>query len=236
MYRYLLFALTLSVFACEKTEQPKPATTVIEPQVFIRGEIREPEQSDFVPFDITVGKKDEPLRFLFWGGYVSESELGGEVYIGGAYSSNVTGRPYWGLQLWQDVPSEKGVWTQEQIESIFEPGTVFPFGKGAGKVDLLLRVPLDSVYNSNNCSRPSYLADPEGALEVIGLEPLDYELFTIGNNHSYGMLVHCVFSGQLGRHDYIADGADGNPNFYQTDDVVELRNGELTFYIEYRRE
>ncbi len=232
MSRYLLFFAVLWFTACQKSEEYVPQITKVEPQVVMRGEIKEPGQSDFVSFELVTGAQNNDLAFWFWQGNVSNSELGGDTYIGGTYGIGHS-RPFWGVQFWTAVSSGDNRWSEAQIESFFQPGKHFPFGKGNGKVDLLLRLPFGGPYDPET-SRPSHLANPEGMLTVIAIEPFDYPLNTNGNKHSYGKLVHCTFSGQLGRYDSLADQADGDPSFFQTDEVVELRNGELVFYISYK--
>jgi hypothetical protein len=102
-------------------------------------------------------------------------------------------------------------------------------------VDLLLHLPIGGPYDGRP-SRPSYLANPEGALIITAIEDYNYPSRTLNGLRSYGKLIRCTFAGQLGRYDSLADQADGDPNFFQPDEVVELQNGEAVFYVEYEEQ
>lgn len=226
-----IFSLLFFVTACEQGELPQPHISEEKIDIGITGEIREPEQSTFSPFSVSLGWFNESEGFVFWQGDISEGELG-TTLIMGAYG-DLSLRPMFGFQFWSaDLPSDRD-WTKEEVEILFAPGTSFPFGEGPGKVDFSLRLPIGGPFAELEPSKSSFLAAPEGTLIVIDTE--DYN-FT---DHSgipvinvKGKLIRCTIEGQVGRYDKFDDQADGMP-WFETNEVVEIANGEVVFYVEY---
>ena len=231
------FILIFSVFlfSCEKNNDFNPTIINEKTNVFASGELREAGQNSFAPFRIEIGKTNEELEYIFWHGDFSEGELGGTL-IAGAYPTELWNTtPLFGLQFWSDVLPGNRNWTSAELDTFFAPGTTFAFGQGPGKVELFLHLPIGGPYDGKP-SRPSFLASPQGSLTITAIEDYDFFINPYSNGHSYGKLIRCTFAGQLGRYNSLADQADGNPNFFQTDEVVELQNGEAVFYVEYERE
>lgn len=201
--------------------------------LYVAGEIREAGQSECSDFRINFDGETDLLDKTFWHGTVSAGELSA-TYILGNYATETTGtKPLFGLQFWSDNLPANRPWTDDELANFFAPGTTFSFGRGPGHVEVLLKLPVGGGPYDFEASRPSYLADPQGTLTITELEDYDYPTFSTISERSYGKLVRCTFSGQLGRYNLEADQADGNPSVFLTDEIVELRNCELLFYVEY---
>ena len=233
---YLFSVLFLTLLtSCQTSDDFISVLEKIDTGIYAAGVIREEGQSEFSNFRIDVGDVAGSLSYIFWLGDISQGTLG-TTYILGAYPSElINSRPLFGLQFWSESLPDDRSWTKLELENFFSPGNSFSFGRGFGKVELLLQIPLEGPY-FNKASRPSYLENPQGTLTIIELTDYDYETYYPVNGHSYGKLVRCTFSGQLGKYDHLADQADGDPDVFITDEVVELRNGEALFYVEYDKD
>jgi hypothetical protein len=79
-------------------------------------------------------------------------------------------------------------------------------------------------------SRASYLLPElqQGVLTVTGLT--DYTPTLPSTTNRPGKLLHCTFSGLIGR---VRFPATGLPDQYRTSEAVEIQNGEAVFYLAY---
>jgi hypothetical protein len=230
-----LLSIVLLFVACQSEEIAPVERETITEYGFAFGELPEPEQSQFTAFDIPFGKVDGDFGYVFWQGNALQGELGPTLIIG-AYPTNLwSTRPLIGFQFWSDDPAGILTWTDEGMETFFAPGTTFEFGEGPGKVDLMLRLPIGGPY-APEVSKPSHLAAPQGQLTVQEIRDYDYPVLGRNSERIYGKWIRCTFSGQIGRYDSLADQMDGDPNFFQTDEVVELMNGEVEFFVRYAEE
>lgn len=235
MNRILIIIFTCIFFACTPSEDIVPTVITINPEMYVSGEIKEEGQSDFKDFRINFNSDENlDLGKTFWHSTVSEGELSSTLILGNYPTDLWGGRKLFGLQFWSDNLPNDRAWTSEELEDFFNPGNTFNFGQGPGYVEVFLKMPIGGPYDFN-ASRPSYLENAQGSLTITNLENYDYPVFRTQADRSYGKLVYATFSGQLGRYDLAADQADGNPNLFLTDEVVELKDCELVFYVEYEQ-
>lgn len=229
-YRFILFLFFISSFmACESSEEIEPAIIIAENiGLFASGEIREKDQVEFTPFLIDMKGDGNEFTQLIWYTSVALTEFGATSFISAFPSERDADTPRFGLQFWPPELSDQ-LWTAASLEDFFVPGSTFSFGRGVGKVDVFLQFPIGGPYDVE-ASRSSYLAAPQGSLTILSIEDYDYPTDPFSGDREYGKLVRCTFSGQLGRYDYEADMADGKNDFFETDEVVELENGEVLFY------
>jgi len=239
MRTYLIIfktALLISLcYSCQTESDIEPNLLINNQTGFVKGEIREPEQSSFTPFEIKIGRyeNEDGYDAQFWQSDVSQGESGPTLIVG-TYNAfyALSTVPVFGLQFWAEELPATRVWNAEELETFFAPGTNFEFGEGFGKVDLMMNLPIDNPAGVK-ASRSTFLATPQGHLTITAIEDLDYPVYGRTSERRYGKLVHCTFSGQIGRYDSLADQADGDPSFFQTDEVVEIENGEAVFYVNY---
>lgn len=233
---YLSFLLLL-LTACEpeiaapsEVERSSPVTSLVT-------DIKYTDTVELRTISFETGERPigEDRNHLFTGANYLIGELGATLIIAGGQSLYYLKNQYV-LQFWSDLLPGNQAWTAAELVDYFEPGKVFPFGEGVGKVDVGVHLPR-RVPGDLKLSKASYLENPSGELIVETIE--DYEYFLYGlypsTLKSYGKLISCSFSGTVGRYDNIADEADGNNDYFETDEVVELLNGKVTFYVEYER-
>jgi len=134
---------------------------------------------------------------------------------------------YFGLEFWADPPAEEP-WTEAHLKAMFQPGKVFPFGEGPGKVDLSI-LNKDYDFFIDERSKSTYLQTPNGQLEITKVE--DYRYQVRNREEVQGLLVYCTFEGSLGRFDQVF-------SFWQEDFTtpvkIQVRNGEAAFFLAYR--
>jgi hypothetical protein len=239
MYTRLIFILTLTLCivstSCQHELEVQPEISATDETGYVRGAIQEEGDQGFTDFEITIGRKgmDGLFDAPFWQGNVSQGELGPTLIVG-AYNAfyTISSEPFFGLQFWSASLPANREWNSEELDAFFSPGTTFEFGQGAGKVDLMLSLPIGNPTDIN-ASRSSFLAEAEGSLSITKIEDFDYPVYSRTSERRYGKLVHCTFSGKIGKYDSLADQADGDPSFFQTDEEVEILNGEAVFYVNY---
>jgi hypothetical protein len=232
----LLSLISMLNVACEKEDKFVPEVQFsIESDLFASGELRETGEDDFAPFYIGIGDTNTEIGHIFWQSGFSEGQLGSTLIIGVYPTELITTTPLFGLQFWSDQFPTDQDWTAGEMSDFFAPGTTFEFGQGPDKVELSLLLPIGGPY-APGPSRSSYLVDPVGSLTVTSIEDFNYPIATRPGESRYGMIIRATFSGQIGRYDSLADQADGNPNVFITDEVVELQNGEVAFYVNYEQE
>lgn len=234
----LFFFLVIVLMACKADPAELPTIEKNGPVTHFSAALKYADTTTLRTIAFTGGVKptpNAPTNYVFTGADASVGELGNTLIIAGA-QFNIIGELY-RLQFWApDFPVDR-LWNPSEIEQFFALGRTFTFGSGVGKVDIGIALPRREPFDVE-LSRPTYLAAPEGELIVENIEDYDYPVYSIFfqlNQRSYGKLVECSFSGQIGRYDGLADQADGDPSFYQTDEVVELSNGKVIFYLEYER-
>ncbi|MCB0635616.1 MAG: hypothetical protein KDC54_03310 [Lewinella sp.] len=233
--RYFLPAMLIFALACEQQEPLQPIRLQGAVDLFLQGEIREPEQGAFSPFQVTLGRFNEEEGHVFWNGSFSAGALG-TTLIMGAYGDQYWVRPLFGFQFWPvHIPDGREM-TREEVEAFFAPGTTFAFGQGEGKVDFALRLPVGGPFPDIEASRASFLENPGGQLTIVSLEDYTYqELWPLGKRTVSGKLIRCTLEGQIGRYDREAAEVDTIPwPGFLTDEVVEIINGECVFFVKYR--
>ena len=234
-YLHCLFLLLLCS-ACHPTDELELLVEQDLTPLFVSGQIKGPDEAAFSDFRIDFSTIDALTQTSSWHGNVSEGELG-STYLFRHFDTSL---PFissdFGLQFWSaTLPSDRD-WTPEELDAFFSIGTQFDFGQGPGKVEISLHLPLGGPYQ-RELSRPSFLADPQGSLEIVSVSDYEYQLLLGGAvPRSFGKLIQARFSGQIGLYDQEADYWDGDTNFFQPDEVVELRDCELVFYLEYGRD
>lgn len=228
-------AIILSSFlwtACDNDTEAEAIVNVSYSQIFCGGELWYPDATFGESFRLAVGRVEGEDGFLFTGSTVSVGELGRTLIVN-AYRQNSSPRgARFEFQFWSDKLPGNRNWTMAELQGFFSAGAVFSFGQGVGKVDVGLLLPIESGSDFRP-SKATHLENPEGALMVSKTEPYSYqELNPLGGNTKQGLLLYCNFAGQIGRYDLIADQTDGSTDTYQTDEVVEIKNGEAILFVE----
>lgn len=232
---YLLILIVGLGMGCQRSEEVSFTISTEGLDIYVAGELKEPDQAEFTDFRIDFISENDVLGQTFWGSSISTGELGSTIILGNYASEAIPSRPIFGLQFWSDTLEDKEYWTSEELEDFFAPGKSFNFGQGVNHVELKILFPIGSENFDAKASRPSYLMSPQGSLTITSLEDFNYPILRNNLDRSYGKLVKCTFSGQLGRYNLEADQADGDPSFFVTDEIIELRNCEALFYVEYAR-
>ncbi len=220
--------------ACTKYEY-KPQTITESVPGYVRGEWREASDSTFTPFQLELGY--DPLLDLRW---FMNTEFG----VDAGYKTLTTGfaspRVYGisgdnfalACRFWLPPMGNNNTVTPAELEDFFAVGKTFAFGSGSpDRMDFMLRLPFPSEQGSGVAnSRASYLLPElqQGILTVTGLTDYTPTLPTTTNRS--GKLLHCTFSGLIGR---VRIPATGLPNQYRTSEAVEIQNGEAVFYLAY---
>ena len=238
--RYMFWCITMFALvfsACEADLEPQELLKE-SPVTNFTTQVKYTDSTEIKTITFTGGRRrstELPTTYVFTGAKTLVDDLGSKLVISGTQVNII--QELYRLQFWgNDLPVDR-LLTVSEIEEFFVPGRSFAFGSGEDKVDLGILLPLRELYD-NRLSRPVFLANPSGELSVESIEDYDYPIYNYTsqpNEHSYGKLITCSFNGQIGRYDGLADQADGDPSFYQTDEVVELIDGKVTFYLEYER-
>lgn len=234
--------LFFTVFFISSCEQGEIATIILEEEqvdIFLKGQISEPEDSDFSDFSISLGLINETDGYLFWQNAVTERPFQKYPFDGyhttlimGAYpSDDGTSQAYFGFQFWPEEAIPNQSMTKAQLEDFFAPGNSFTFGEGEGQVDVALRLPIGGPYAELRVSKSSFLDAPQGNLTIIEME--DYTYTERITETITGKLIRCTIEGQIGRYDISVDTSDGMP-WFETDEVVEVSNTECVFFVEYK--
>lgn len=239
-YQYLYLLLFESIIqACEPANPLAISTDFDTVPLQIKGAYQGPDEADFVDFTIYIGAPldDEFGSYYYWNADVSESELGATL-ITGVYTSKITFDPvsYFGLQFWSDQLPADRQWNSEELEQFFMPGTVFELGRGPGLVDVSFRYPEVDDFGSldDMASKSSFLAQPEGQLVVTDIEEYQFEGIRPSGNREIignGKLISCIVNAELGLNRDSLTFRNATP--FLTDEVLELREVEVTFYVAY---
>ncbi|WP_156825779.1 hypothetical protein [Lewinella cohaerens] len=241
----LMIGLVLTVlFFATACEQGELSPVILEDEkvdVFLKGEIREPGESTFSSFLISLDYISEANGYLFWQQGVTERPFSRDPFgtffttlIMSAYASDEGARDaYYGFQFWPEEATPNQPMTKALVEEFFALGNNFSFGEGAGKVDVSLRLPIGGPYEELQVSKSSFLNTPIGQLTIIEMEDYSYtEKKSVTEEIITGKLIRCTLEGQIGRYDRSVDSSDGMP-WFETDEVVEIANAECVFFVEY---
>lgn len=234
---FWLSFLLLFFSACEANLADPPEILRNSPSFGLRTDLKYADTTELRNLTFNVGQQPtaDRIAYLFTSVNISTRELGNTLTVEGRHTDLIPRERYL-VQFWANDFPEDRQWTADEIASFFYPDKSFAFGQGEGMVDIMFLLPSRNVVD-NSLSRSSYLENPQGTLVVESVEDFNYTLYGLypGPYESYGKLITCSFNGQVGRYDGLADQADGDPDFYQTDEVVELIDGKVTFYLEYER-
>jgi len=245
-YFRILFLLSASslFWNCEKktifvTEQSA------EPITYVSGEVKDVDTTGYKSFYFQSGDQyeyspytgiDRPI--IAWLSLPLPDPFGSSIVTGAHYINFASSDPIFGLQFWPQSLEGDRQPTHQELESLFEEGKTFPFGKGQGKVDIWLMLPLAKPTTFPPvASRAYYLDEPTGDLTIEAIE--DYQFESSDNSVGRivtGKLVRCTFEGEIGRYDrdqHIEQGLEGgNTVPFNTEVSVPVR-GEARFFVEY---
>ncbi|WP_367388074.1 hypothetical protein [Lewinella sp. LCG006] len=236
-YLGLIF-LFFSLSSCDQENYLDIETNYDTTPLQIKGAYQGPDEADFVDFEINIGKLDVNHQYLYWGADVSEGELG-PTLIAGVYTSANTwygSVRYFGLQFWSDQLPANRRWTSAELEQFFAPSNVFELGQGPGLVDIAYRYP--GVENTGTLddisSKSSFLESPAGQLVITKVEEYQFTGIRLAQNSppTYdGKLVSCLINAEVGLNRNTP--TQGNTVSLVTDEVLTLRNVEVTFFVSY---
>jgi len=240
------FFLTLFLLLCWSCQQETIAEIeqADNTAVFVSGEAMDQDTNAFEAFHYEVGKLYENSPFndidpptIHWFSLPLEDDSGPSILTGALYNTYGNSDPLFALQFWIEGLSSDRQPTESEVLSTFEPGTAFPFGKGAGQVDLWLLLPLSGTSSFPFvASRAYYLENPEGELQIISLEDYRWEAENDNQGVRTGKLIRCTFEGEIGRYDHDRHISLGLTDFdivpFTTDIAIPVR-GEARFFLEY---
>jgi hypothetical protein len=205
----------------------------------IKGAYQGPDEASFVDFQINIGTPDDSIfeQFFYWNADVSQGELGATLIVG-AYTSVSTFDPvsYFGLQFWSDqLPADRR-WTPEELEQFFAPGNVFELGEGPSLVDVSFRYPGVDDFGSLDeiSSKSSFLENPAGQLVVTRVEEYQFTGTRLSQTRGTvydGKLISCLVNAEVGLNRSTPNWR--NTGSLATDEVVALREVEVTFFVSY---
>lgn len=235
----ILIAAMLLI-SCERLQMETTSAfipEISEPEFYFQGTVR--DDGAQTPFTLLIGPADsgrENQRF-FLGSTLSFGENGHTLLVG-AYNANTSALlrilPRIEFQFWPGNIGTDDIWQAEEVREFFTVGNQYMLGgKGAAYFNFSLLMPLDGSPLDVETSKSRYLDNPSGLLTITGVE--EYRFTDIGAEMvpRSGLLVRCAFEAEIGRYDLEADQADGNPNFFRTDEVVEFTEGEAVFFVAY---
>lgn len=238
MYKLLTILLAATLLAsCEnvQNETTRAFTPEIdEPEFYFQGTVS--VDGNQTPFSLFIGATDDNNQRFFMGSTLSAGNNGPTLLVGTYIANlNVAQRilPRIELQFWPDNLGDDSVWQPEEIQDYFAVGNQYSLGgEGADYFHLSLLLPLDGTSPDVETSQSRFLESPDGQLIITEVE--EYHFTDIGAEmvSREGLLIRCEFEAEVGRYDSLADQADGMPGF-QTDEVVEFRDGEATFFVPY---
>lgn len=244
---FQLFLLSLSLLLCWSCQQEPIA--VIEQtdniEVYVSGEAMDQDTNAFEAFQYEIGTLFENSPFddvdppyIQWFSLPLEDESGPSILTGAMYDTYGNGDPIFALQFWLEGLSSDRQPTETEVLDTFEPGAALPFGKGTGKVDVWLLMPLSGPPSFPLvASRAYYLENPQGELQILSVEDYPWEPGNDNQSVRTGKLIHCTFEGEIGRYDHDKHLSLGLTNFdivpFTTDVAVPVR-GEARFFMEYK--
>jgi hypothetical protein len=221
----LWFLISVS-FSCEKEPRLITHEELYISPLYTQFEYRDTGEVDFTYQEYRLGSfldSDEPAyRWDDWDKITSKGPaILVDVMLG------FRQKHYFGLEFWADPPAEEP-WTEAHLKAMFQPGKVFAFGEGPGKVDLSI-LNQDYDFFSDERSKSTYLTSPTGQLEITKVE--DYSYRVLNSDEVQGLLVHCTFEGLLGRFDQVFSYWQED---FTTSTELEVQNGEAAFFLAYR--
>jgi len=219
-------AVFMLLFSCEQEDRLIEHEEVYISPLYTQFEYRDTGQVDFTYQEYRLGSfldSDEPT--YLWEDWDKITSRGPAILVD--IMLRFRRKCYFGLEFWADPPAEEP-WTESHLKAMFQPGKIFPFGEGPGKVDLSV---LNEDYGSgfDERSKSTFLETPAGQLEITKVEDYSYQPFN--KEEIQGLLVHCTFAGSLGRFDYFYTSWQED---YTTPVKIQVRNGEAAFFLAYR--
>lgn len=232
MIRCFCFVVLLGgLSACQPQENVLSVVKVEDLGLFASGEIGAAGQANFSPFRIEMEENEENYTQLFWDSRPAQSIYDATYYVSLFPSDRKTSSWRFALQFFSDdLRLGNFTWSAADLEAFFPPGKTFGFGFGNNKVNVSLLLPHGGPTYDLRASRSTFLNEPEGELTIMSIEDFSYPLSSTDERH--GKLIRCTFSGQIGRYDAAADPTNGT-GYFQTDEVMEIRNGEVLFWAAY---
>lgn len=228
---YFSFAFMIAALAsnCEKEPPLITFEEVYVSPVYTQLVYRDTGQTDYTYQEYRLGSflnSDTPAyKWNEWDKITSR----GPALLVDIKERSVWGTIYrFGLEFWAAPGEEEALWSEAHLKRMFDPGSVFSFGEGPGKVDLSF-AHRDPGFFEDERSRASFLKQPGGQLSITQTE--DYSYTPPGRETASGMLVHCTFEGSIGQYDQF-EGAWLDD--FTTNTALEIREGKATFFVAYR--
>ncbi|WP_282777004.1 hypothetical protein [Phaeodactylibacter xiamenensis] len=197
------------------------------PPLYTQLEYRDTGQIDYSAqeFRLSLPFIGDTYNYGWYDGPVTTAE-GPAMQINIAHDTNWFVTYLFGFRFWADS-EEESLWTAGHLKNMFEPGRVFLFGQGPGRVDLSFAHE-GRITHVDQRSRASYLEEPEGQLQIVSTE--DYSYLHPIEGHIEGLLVHCTFEGKLGLYDPALTPVTEH---FKTDAALTLKNGTAAFLVTY---
>ncbi|MCB0561211.1 MAG: hypothetical protein H6573_07560 [Lewinellaceae bacterium] len=222
----------LVLFGCEK-EKLEVATEAPPEPLFATAQAYGQAMDSLRYFHFEAGKTVatapgvQPVAI--WQDEIIETELGPAVFTG-ALSREYAGDPLFGLEFWPvGLNPEQGL-SQKEIEDYFQPGREFEIGRGPGKADLLVRLPVEGGV-MEKASRASFLELPHGHLNITQIEDYQYEISP--GEVVQGKRISCDFFTLVGHYGVRAAIDNGAQGLDWNDLHVVIKYGEAAFFIAY---
>lgn len=240
---YIISLLVLmACTACQEATQTTAFTLDYGPvEFYFNGIIADEETS--TPFDIEIGTKQIPGetdRYYLGIGLVDSPD--GDWFEVNAFTNNFnrarSGRSRIHLQFWPDNIGTDDVWDKAEVQSYFAEDKVFTIGEQDASVFSfgILLSQYDTIVDSELSSN-QFLANPTGEFTITYVEDYEYENYPYGvPTIIQGQIVRGTLWAEVGRYNLEDDQADGNPNYFRTDDVVTFEDGEVSFFVPYNEE
>lgn len=234
----VLFIFTLS--ACGKPELDIEYQQEVAP-IMAKGEVYDPDANSTEDFEITVGPRPEERVYNTFQAAVFHDleeeqqqmriQFFNVVPIVPGFGGNVetVAEEHPAFALYFEVAFDADNLAAD-FASTFYPGAVFEVGTELGQVDIAIRLP-EATGNDLPPSRSSFLAAPQGTLEIISKEFYEYHLRSnFRPEIRSGSLLEARFSATVGRYDQEQDELDGVPGYTTTDEVF-LQDFQVRFFI-----
>lgn len=223
----LVFVIVALASGCEKEPPLISYEEVYVSPVYTQFEFRDTSRVDFVLQEYRLGSylEDETPRYS-WDTWDKVTSRGPAILVDIMQQGPWSTATLFGMEFWAQPAVEKP-WTAAHLKNMFEPGRVFLFGKGAGRVDVSFAHE-GRITHVDQRSRASYLEEPEGQLQIVSTE--DYSYLHPIEGQVEGLLVHCSFEGKLGLYDPALTPVTEH---FKTDAALTLKNGTAAFLVAY---
>jgi hypothetical protein len=205
---------------------------------YVQGNFKDYDTTGYIPLDITVGKRVEPVFSNLISCTSTASVINGYRGIRLDFWGIGNSDPLMYFDFKSSLPKEPSLpekLSLAEVEAFFPKGKSFPTNGGAGNVAIGYQVVMPDFffYKEYALSNDSIGPLPIGSLTILDTEDYSYQ----GNNFFTGQLINftgkkirCKFDTWLHRPIDFEQTNNVNHSVYEP---AQITNGEVSFFVQY---